>query len=156
MLKVEQLRDLIIKPTLLDLVLYSEDAVELLLFTCAVESNGGTYLKQVKGPALGIYQMEPATYNDLWINYIKNKPSLLMIMLSNFDCVRMPPEDRLIYDLRYATAMTRLFYGRISEALPAKDDIQGIWDYYKKFYNTTAGAAKQVESIQKYLTFLKS
>ena len=65
MLNIAQFRDLIVKSTLNDLLLYSEDAEELLVFTCAVESLGGTYLQQVKGPALGIYQMEPVTYNDI-------------------------------------------------------------------------------------------
>ena len=68
-----QLRELIITPALSKLQLYSKDAEELLIFTCAVESDGGTYLKQIKGPALGIYQMEPRTYNDIWQNYMRNR-----------------------------------------------------------------------------------
>ena len=69
MIDNKQLRECIIKPTLDSLQMYSQAAEELLVFTCACESLGGTYLKQVKGPALGIYQMEPATYQDIWENY---------------------------------------------------------------------------------------
>lgn len=156
MLKVDQLRELIIKPTLIDLVMFSDDAMELLVFTCAVESEGGTYLKQVKGPALGIYQMEPETYNDIWDNYIRHKSSLLMILGSNFGAFTLPDESRLIYDLRYATAMARIHYARIAEALPAKDQVQDLWRYYKAYYNTDQGAALQSESIQKYMAFIKS
>lgn len=44
--------------------LYSVDAVELLMLTAATESNLGYYLKQVGGgPALGIFQCEPNTYD---------------------------------------------------------------------------------------------
>ena len=62
MIDNKQLRELIIGPSLDALQMYSKEAEEILVFTCASESLGGTYLKQVKGPALGIYQMEPATY----------------------------------------------------------------------------------------------
>lgn len=156
MMKADQLRELIIKPTLIDLVMFTEEAMELLVFTCAVESNGGTYIKQLKGPALGIYQMEPETYNDIWENYIKKKAMLLTNIIHNFEITRMPSEDRLIHDLRFATAMTRIHYARVPEALPPKTDILGMWNYYKNYYNTSEGAATQNQSVQKYLTFIRT
>ena len=156
MINAAQLRELIIKPALIDLVMYSEDAEELLMFTCAVESDGGHYLKQIKGPALGIYQMEPETYNDLWQNYIKERNSVSLILLSNFDASRMPSEDRLIYDLRFATAMARLHYARFPEKLPLKNDVIGLWEYYKKYYNTASGKAQHDLAIAKYVKFTSS
>src|ERR1700743_1911758 len=136
MFKVDQLRELIIQPALKDLVIFNNSMEELLVFTCAVESEGGTYLQQIKGPALGIYQMEPATYNDHWQNYIKGKSDLFLLLLSNFDAHHMPSEDRLVYDLRFATAMAALHYRRVPGALPAGADTVAIWDYYKRYYNT--------------------
>lgn len=63
----EQLRLYVIRPTLEKIELWSEAAENLLLGTTAQESHMGTYIKQVgKGPALGIYQMEPATHKDIW------------------------------------------------------------------------------------------
>lgn len=156
MINASQLKELVIKPALHELVMYSDNAVELLLFTCAVESLGGTYLKQLKGPAVGIYQMEPATHNDIWQNYINHRGSLIMIMASAFDCTRMPSEDRLIYDLRYATAMARLHYARVPEPLPDLNDIQSIWVYYKTHYNTIQGSATKDKSIAKYLAYAKT
>lgn len=155
MIKAAQLRDLIIVPTLKDLNQYSESAVELLLFTCAVESDGGKYLKQIEGPALGIYQMEPATYNDIWQNYIKTRTELLLILLSSFSVYSMPDEDRLIYDLRFATVMARLHYSRIPLKLPEPSDTIGLWEYYKVHYNTLHGSATKLTSIQKYSDFIK-
>lgn len=154
MLKSDQLRTLIIRPALQDLLMWSEQAEELLIFTCAVESEGGSYLKQIKGPALGIYQMEPKTYNDIWQNYIVYKQSLGMILGHHFDAFRMPPEDRLIYDIRFATAMARIHYYRVSEALPAANNIDGIWDYYKKYYNSSKGAADKEGSLARYKAFI--
>lgn len=155
MFDIGQFRDSIVKYTLKDLQLYSESAEELLVFTCANESRGGTYLRQVNGPALGIYQMEPATYNDLWQGYIKMNSKICMMLFSNFEVSFMPTEDRLIYDLRYATAMTRIFYARIKEALPDAKDINGIWSYYKRYYNTMAGKANKADSIKNYYDFMR-
>lgn len=156
MINYDQLKDLIIKPALLDLLLYSDDAIELLLFTCATESQGGTYLHQIKGPALGIYQMEPNTYNDIWVNYIHNRPDILLRMVHNFGCSQMPSEDRLIYDLRFATAMARLHYARVSEPLPKQDDPHSIWDYYKAHYNTSQGSATKSGAFSRYDNFKRS
>lgn len=153
MLNINQFRDLIVKSSLNDLLLYSEDAEELMVFTCAVESRGGTYMCQVNGPALGIYQMEPVTYNDLWHNYIIPDNRLGLRLFNSFDVNMMPSEARLIYDLRFATAMTRIFYKRIKEELPNAKDENAIWEYYKKYYNTPSGAAEKEDSIKLYRDF---
>ncbi len=154
MLNNEQLRELIIKPALSKLNMYSDKAVELLIFTCAVESNGGTYLKQLKGPALGIYQMEPTTYNDIWQNYIRNRVDISLQLSNQFNAYRMQSETRMIYDLYYATAMARIFYRRIQEDTPEKEDIDGIWAYYKKYWNTELGKAKKEPCIKAYKLFI--
>jgi hypothetical protein len=156
MLNHKQLSELIIKPALEDLQLYSQDAVQLLLFTCAVESDGGTYLKQLQGPALGIYQMEPNTYNDIWQNYILGKSEIKLRLLHNFEAPTMPSEERLIYDLRYASAMTMIHYNRSKDPLPNANDIFQLWGYYKLHYNTKRGNASVTEAINKYGEFMKS
>jgi len=153
MLNCGQLTEFIIKRALYDLQLLSDDAVELMVFTCANESLGGTYLHQIQGPALGIYQMEPKTYNDLWQNYIAKKGSLYLKFIQNFDASYMPNEDRLVYDLRFATAMTRVFYARIPEPLPKYTDTDAIWKYYKTYYNTLAGKADWNNAIGNYHRF---
>lgn len=154
MINANQLRSLIIKPVLLDLMAYSDDAAELLMFTCATESDGGTYIKQIEGPALGIFQMEPATYNDIWQNYINFRDHLKLKLLHSFDAPRMPDEERMIYDLRFATAMARIHYLRVKETLPKANDIQGLFDYYKAHYNTVAGKANYKDSVAAYKKFI--
>lgn len=154
MLNISQFREYIVKSTLNDLLLYSPEAEELLVFTCANESNGGTYLRQVGGPALGIFQMEPETYTDIWHNFIKPNGSLILKLSTNFDINGIPQPERMIYDLRFATAMARLFYLRINAKLPESNDINSIWSYYKQYYNTIHGKAVQLEAIEKYHTFL--
>lgn len=148
-----QFRDYIVVPTLNLLNMYSKDAEELLVFTCAAESNGGTYIKQVNGPALGIYQMEPKTYTDIWQTYIPSKSGLLTILALNFNCPIAPNPGRLIYDLKFASVMTRLFYARFKEPIPSHTDVDAIWDYYKKYYNTTEGKADKDACIKQYNKF---
>lgn len=156
MINNKQFRELIIQPTLHDLVMNSKDAEELLVFTCAVESLGGTYIKQEGGPAIGIYQIEPRTYNDLWQNYIYKRPQLCLILASNFQAHLMPDEQRLIYDLRFATAMARIFYLRVKEELPPANDLDAIWNFYKTHYNTSKGSAIQANATFLYHQFLRN
>lgn len=153
MLDAEQLRTLVIKPALTDLNLYSEEATELLIFTCAAESEGGTYIHQINGPALGIYQMEPATYNDIWANFIIFKQNLKLQLLHNFNAPTMPDEYRLIYDLRFATAMARIHYLRFPEPLPFLTDDEALWSYYRAHYNTVKGKADREKAISAYHAF---
>lgn len=155
MFNAQQFRDLIVCSSLRDLNLYSRNAEELLIFTCANESNGGTYLKQCNGPALGIYQIEPQTYNDIWQNYITPNSSKFLSFFTNFNISSIPSAGRLIYDLRFATAIARIFYLRINSPLPNPDDVNSIWAYYKQYYNTYSGKANKDEAIAKYHAFLQ-
>jgi hypothetical protein len=155
MINQKQFRELIIQPTLNALQLYSDDAEELLIFTMATESLGGTYIKQVKGPALGVYQCEPATHQDLWVNFIFNRLPILTLMTMHFHTPRVPNPDRLIYDLRYATAIARLHYRRFAEPIPSKSDVEGMWEYYKQYYNTPKGKADKDKSIEAYKKYIK-
>lgn len=155
MISQAQLREYVIKPSLMSVNLYSEDAEELLMFTCSAESLGGFLLKQVQGPALGIYQMEPNTYHDIWRNFIFLRPSLNTIMSVKLGCTSIPEESLLITDLRLATVMTRINYLRVKDALPKKDDVNAIWAYYKQHYNTPLGKATKEDAIQKYLKYAR-
>ena len=118
MLDCSQYRSLIVEPVLSRLKLYTRGAEELMVFTCAAESLGGTFLHQVKGPAVGIYQMEPATYTDIWVNYIRMRNQLATLMAMHFGCNKIPEVERMVYDLHFATAMARIHYLRVSDNIP--------------------------------------
>lgn len=156
MLDCSQFRSFIVEPVLSLLRNYSKNAEELLVFTCAAESLGGTYLHQVKGNALGIYQMEPATYTDIWVNYIHSRSHLATLMAMHFGCNRIPQPERLIYDLHFATAMSRIHYLRVTENIPDPKDVEGLFDYYKKYYNTEKGKSKKDNAIKLYEKFIQS
>ena len=148
----DQLRELIIRPTLEELDLWSPAAEDLLMGTAAMESDLGTYVKQFgEGPALGIFQMEPNTYKDIWVNYLyyNSKMEDKMTMIGGA-CV---PEE-MIYDLRHATAMVRIHYLRVPEALPEHGDIKGYAKYWKQYYNTPLGAGTVNEFVEKYHVYV--
>ena len=136
----EQLRDNIIKPTLVKMNAWSLSAEQLLLGTCAVETGLGSYIVQTKGPALGIYQMEPDTADDIYNNYLLYRSMIMTSMLSACDLITRPPNEALIYNLAYATAMCRIRYMRVSEPLPAPNNFTAMALYWKKYYNTPLGS----------------
>jgi len=154
----DQLRELIVE-TLKEIDLYSESAVELLMGTAAVESNLGTYIKQVKGPALGIFQMEPATHDDIWLNYLHYKPILFSKdhKIKRFRNKKLYDHfsETLYYNLKYAIIMARIHYLRVPDALPKDGDIEGLAKYWKDHFNTFLGKGKQTDFIDKYNKYVR-
>lgn len=140
MINVKQLEELIIVPTLQYLdpeIPFSDAAVELLKMTAAHESHLGSYIAQVNGPALGIYQMEPATEVDIFRNFLDFKPSLLTKVVNHTGL-----GEELIWNLQYATIMARVHYYRDKYPLPDAMDIEGLAQYAKRVYNTVEGKAE--------------
>jgi hypothetical protein len=162
-----QLRELIVRPALECINLWSPAAEDLVMGTAAVESHCGRYLKQVGGgPALGIFQMEPATHDDIWKNYLRHCVNLAgkVAGLSSEDeeslCTAMrrdaswapwrdyvPDAGEMVWNLAYAAAMARVHYRRSPEPLPAAGDVQGMARLWKKVYNTPAGAG----TVEKFI-----
>jgi hypothetical protein len=144
----KQLRELVIRPACEAIGLYSLAAEELLLGTACQESKCGTYLKQLgTGPALGIFQMEPRTHDDLWKNFVRSKDlgaELIDLSIVAFDT---PDADEMVWNLKYAAAMCRVHYYRVKAPLPAAGDIPAQAAYWKKYYNTIKGAG----TVEEYL-----
>jgi len=157
-MRASTLLQYIIKPVLKILQLESPAAEQLLLGTVAQESRGGDFLKQVHGPALGMYQMEPATYRYLWSSYLPEQPRFYplirdFILTKDVYMVDVPATE-MIGNLYLATAVARINYWRQPEALPAATDVGGLADYYKKYWNTAAGAATREEFRRHYKVYI--
>lgn len=144
----DQFRD-VISRVLKDAGLYSDAAVELLMMTAAVESNFGTYLNQVNGPALGVFQMEPNTHDDIWDNYLRYKGNLYELV-SEYQTIVDGSYQQLETNLAYAIVMTRVHYLRVPEPLPNAADQLGLAQYWKEHYNTRHGKGKIEHAIEKY------
>jgi hypothetical protein len=141
----------LIKETLQEVQLYTPEALQLLLGTAAQESHLGEYIEQIHGPAKGVFQMEPATYTDIWRNYLHYKPVLKDKVL-NF-CVTGDNADEMRWNLKLAIVMARVHYLRDREAIPFNLVEQS--KYYKRVYNTIYGKATPEEYVKNYLRFVK-
>lgn len=151
----------LIEETLLGFAPYmaKANAVNLLLGTAAVESAFGTYLKQLgRGPAVSVFQIEPATEKDIWENWLKFKPDLMKGLEEQFN-VTGPNPKKLISDLGYAIVMARIFYLRKQEPIPHSDDIEALGRYWKTYYNTRLGKGtvdKFVSAFRKYVRCVRA
>lgn len=138
-LDVDQLRRFIIRPTLTRLDLWSQTAENLVLGTALHESHT-TYVMQIRGPAMGLYQMEPSTHYDIHKNFLSYQRELRFAVykLSTHFSGDMPDPGEMIGNLYYATAMCRIHYRRVKEALPA-NNAGSLTAYWKAHYNTRLG-----------------
>ncbi len=125
-------------------------AIENLLVGTALQESNLYYLKQVGGPALGFYQIEPATY--AWIKE-KIKEHILcrnIIAKCNLACIPEDP-DILGWHLRFAIIVARFRYLVIPDPLPLADDLEGLARYWKRFYNTANGDGTARQFMENYM-----
>lgn len=149
----KQLRGLVDR-VLKELDLYSPVASDLILGTIAQESRMGTYIRQLRGPALGIIQMEPATEEDIWENFIKWKPEYRE-KIFKLTGASAPNLLKLEGDLIYQIIMCRLHYLRVPEALP-RGTPSSLARYWKKYYNTPLGRGTTGEFMCNYSKYVSN
>lgn len=147
-MNAQQLHDCIIKPTL-EYMGGNYNSVEarfLLLCTAAIESDCGQFIKQVGGPALGIWQNEPDTHNDTWAHcdalrdYCFGRKIANLGLCKNSEDESSDYKQDLISSPMYACAMARLKYSMTPKALPAYNggtdlDLDVFYRYYKNYYH---------------------
>ena len=159
-MNAQQLYDYIIKPTheYMGGNYESKEANFLSLCTSAIESNCGEYIKQINGPALGIWQMEPDTLNDIYDNCDVMQIDSFLTLIDKIDIFDMSDDISLSLALSpaYACAMARLKYSMDPHPLPKlsgdKDlDCINFFEYYKRVYNTEFGAS----TYQKWVSALE-
>ncbi len=144
MISVSQFRSEVVEPALRylhPLVPWSQVAEDLLVGTAIVESNLSA-LRQFGGPALGLFQVEPATHLDVWRNYLRFRPSLYQRvagLTSKRSEVIGDYLGDLVSNLVYSAAIARVVYFRRPDPLPAKSDAALLAAYWKRNYNTSLG-----------------
>lgn len=132
----DQFREHVVLPTVeyLDLP-FPERRVALLLGTAAHET-GLKYLAQIRGPAMGPYQMEPATYWDLIRridNRLSNRPvykKLLSLIPPYYSATRdvWPTPEQMARSAEWATAIAAMNYYMVPTMLP--ETLEGLADYW--------------------------
>ena len=120
---------------------YSDDALALVVRTGMAESGYRALRGYGKGnPAIGFWQIEPATMYDMISNYLiyrrKYKDALEKLgMEFTGDDIEMS----VIMNIAVQAALCRLHYRRDKDPIPSWDDLKGQANYWKKVYNTNLG-----------------
>ena len=142
---VAQYREYVVRATLKEFSVWSKEAEDLVVGTALVESGGLKYIKQLNGPALGFIQMEPATYKDLWHNYIAYKEGVTSRAIDYWGINVSMSSELLLTDLKLGAFMCRMHYMRVKSTLPTTLEDQA--KYWKDHYNTYLGKG----TVDKYL-----
>lgn len=129
------------------------DAVELLMLTAAQETHLGRYLRQVRGPAMGVFQVEPATLADLIKNYLVYRPEL-STALRLMGAKGIDAELNMVGNLAFQICVARLIYRRVPKALPDRKDVKAMAEYWKEYWNTKLGKGTVDEAIRNYNRFV--
>jgi len=126
---------LVIRPALKALDLLSEGA-EMLVYGTGFVETGYNHLKQIGGPALGLYQIEPETHKFIkgWLKR-PERVQLLEKVLGACSRGVLPDDDALVWDLYYATMMCRIRYLNAVQSLPFWNDSLGMALYHSQHYN---------------------
>jgi hypothetical protein len=119
------------------------DAQALVLGTAAVESDFGTYLRQLGGgPARGPFGMEPPTFAWLAGKYRSRFCDDWTWVSLNFAAQE--------WDLVAAIVFCRLRYRVDREPIPAAADVDALARYWKRVYNTELGAGTVEDFTEKF------
>ena len=139
----------VIKPVLLQLGLYSPAAEQLLLATAIHESHL-KYRRQIGGPALSYFQIEPNTHNDIWDNFLKYRPQLSNKVIQLMSSPVANKIKELENNDKYAAAIARIHYLRVPAAISQYNNIPKMAAYWKHYYNTILGKGKEIEFINNW------
>ncbi|QEO17219.1 hypothetical protein [Acetobacter vaccinii] len=139
-MQLATIKDTVIAPALERLGLGGGAGVALVLGTGLVETGYRTMRQYGGGPALGWFQMEPRTHDDIWRNFLPAHPTLARALRGLAGT--STPHAGLMAGAAgqpYAAAMCRLAFYRSPLPLPAGDNPVGLCAFWKRVYNTPAG-----------------
>lgn len=81
---------------------------------------------------------------DLY-NYLSYRPGLARLVAEYGHTA-----NQLAGSLNYATAMARIHYLRVPAPLPSPGDVDGLANYWKTYFNTSAGAGRPETAVRHY------
>jgi len=148
---VEALSTTIIDPTFGHLAefhpgLDSPAARTLLLGTALTESNGREIFQRGNGPAVSLFQIEPATFDDVWNRYLAGRSSL-RDAIAGLVWPGVDPLAQLPVNQRLACAIARIRYWMVPPPMPEADNLPALARYWKDHYNTAAGAGTPMKFV---------
>ena len=120
---------------------YSDDALALVVRTGMAESGYRALKGYGEGnPAIGFWQIEPATMYDMIRNYIKYRPKYRKILETlGMEFKGDDIEMSVMANMAVQAALCRLHYRRDSKPIPSWDNVEAQGKYWKRVYNTAKG-----------------
>lgn len=117
----------------------NKDLHDLVMETCAVETDFGYIVKQVNGPALSMYQILPSTFRYL-LDKIKDNDKELHKKVMYFYDLRKNNHYNFVYNVPFTTAVCMLYYldvtPDIDKKIKTREERANLW---KQKYNTPLG-----------------
>lgn len=128
------LRQHVIRPTLLYLGRHSSTAEALLLGAAASQSGLGSVLDDRQGH--GLYRISELCHQQLWDQHLARDPDLASLVrgLASQHAFLAAPHLELTVNLRYATAIAWLLVEREYPSLPEPDDLHGMARIWRKVF----------------------
>lgn len=115
-------------------------AEQLLVGTALTESRLDAVAQTGGGPARSYFQIEPATFNDLWQRY-GNHPAIGQRLATlAYLPATLPLVDQLYGNTLFAAAIARIKYWSVPAPLPSAGDWPDLAAFWKRYYNTQLGA----------------
>lgn len=121
--------------------LNSPEAIDWFVTVPAHESHMGKYRKQINGPAIGIYQMEPRTIVDIQ-RHVLSLPKYELLR-KHIQSLTGTIQDNDVKSTLFARAQML----RFPETFPSVGDRHGQAELWKKRWNTENGRG----TIEKFL-----
>lgn len=130
---------------------YDDHTINQILGTMAVESDMGQYERQIGGPALGFFQMEPRTRKDIVKNYLAYRPELRKQIEDAIGPVACT-DAQFVHSMDLQTVFCYLHYRRFKAWGRSLDEYASNW---KLYYNTYQGKGTVTEFKEKYRRYVK-
>ena len=117
----------------------------MLILGTGLAESGLRHLRQLNGgPARGPLQIEPLTAWDMVERVIAAEPAL-MHGVETFAAPFIDRDDladQLHWNLALGVVIARAKYWSDPHRLPGPDDFEGLANYWKRVYNTSAGTGR--------------
>lgn len=132
----------IITDTAKEMDRFKPECVELLCMIAAHESGLGKHRKQINGPALSLFQIEPITHDSIWDNCDSIKALAKKLGITR-NLKSLETDDR------YAAFVARCYLLMDKNSVPKS--VCEMGQYAKSYWNSSAGKASPEAYVDAYI-----
>ena len=123
----------------------TREAVALIYETGNAETGYRNLIQMGGGPAVSFFQLEPATIQDIFNNYVEFRQPLVEVLIQ-FGLDPMDLEFCVKTNIALAICMCRFHYRRVPSSIPKTKEQRA--KYWKEHYNTNLGKGTVVHYLK--------